>query len=68
MSRLQEANLAPEAMPRPPACPSCGAKMQLITVDANESKYTNLDLWSYRCEPCRQTASNYVARKISKPA
>jgi hypothetical protein len=41
----------------------CGAKMQLTLIDPNGSKYSNLDLWSYRCEPCGQSVSNFVAHK-----
>jgi hypothetical protein len=60
----QEFNLAPTSIPRPPACPGCGAKMELTKIDPNGSKYINLDLWSYQCEPCGRTASNYVAHNI----
>jgi len=40
--------------------------MRLTTIDPNGSKYTNLDLWSYRCDDCGQVASNYVAHPIGK--
>ena len=36
----------PTPQPAPPACPSCGAKMALVGIDPNQSKYTNLDQWS----------------------
>jgi hypothetical protein len=35
--------------------------MQLVSVDPTGSKYTNLDLWSYRCDACANTVANYVA-------
>jgi hypothetical protein len=38
--------------------------MQLVNIDPHESRFTNLDLWSYRCEACGQTASNFVAHRI----
>jgi hypothetical protein len=37
--------------------------MILISVDPSGSKYTNLDLWSYRCDACHVTAEVLVARK-----
>jgi len=37
--------------------------MQLKTVEPPESKFINLDVWTYRCEGCGQTISNYVAHK-----
>ena len=61
---MPQLSSAPSPTPRPPACTACGAKMQLINVDPHESRFTNLDLWSYRCEACGQTASNFVAHKI----
>jgi hypothetical protein len=36
--------------------------MELVSVDPNESKYTNLDLWNYRCAACGNTVGNFVAR------
>ncbi len=53
--------------PAPPPCPSCGSKMQLAVVDPNGSKYTNLDLWSYRCEPCGQGSATTWRTGTSRP-
>ncbi|MEA2902983.1 MAG: hypothetical protein QOI12_370 [Alphaproteobacteria bacterium] len=52
----------PAPSPQPPPCPQCGSKMRLTGVDPSASKYTNLDQWSYRCDPCGQSMSCYVAR------
>jgi C4-type Zn-finger protein len=46
---------------QPPACPACGSRMRLVTVNPNGSHYTNLDLWTYACDPCGETTNNLVA-------
>jgi hypothetical protein len=35
--------------------------MRLVTVNPNGSHYTNLDLWTYACDPCGETTNNLVA-------
>jgi len=37
--------------------------MLLVLVDANGSKYSNLALWSYQCDPCGQIVESYVAHQ-----
>jgi hypothetical protein len=62
MSDINPVTPTTESHPRPPACPCCGAKMNLVRVDPQGSKYINLDLWWYGCEPCGEKVSNFVAR------
>jgi hypothetical protein len=53
---------ARQPTPQPPACRACGSKMRLVRINSSGVSYTNLDLWTYACDPCGETADNLVAR------
>jgi hypothetical protein len=56
----QPDRLQPSLTPQPPPCIRCGSQMRLVCVNP---KYTNIDLWSYKCDPCGETIENFVAHK-----
>jgi DNA-directed RNA polymerase subunit RPC12/RpoP len=64
MPAIRQDQPKPFLHPRPPSCPKCGSKMAFVSVSPNESRFTNLDLWSYLCDPCGESVSNYVAHQV----
>ena len=61
MGDLYKSTYRAQPAPRPPSCTMCGSKMTLLGVEPGGSKYTNLETWTYRCEPCEQTTTSLVA-------
>ena len=52
------------SVPRTPTCTRCDQPMRLVGVEPN-TRYTNLDEWSYVCEQCGEGIRNPVAHRIN---
>ena len=60
MPSPQRPESSPPIAPYTPPCPSCGARMRLVSIEPSLN-YSNLDQCSYVCE-CGDSSVNFVAR------